>query len=175
MISNYLDIFTVQLFHCLYPLHILKYLDRFMVPLHSLNPLHVYQSRQPRVFWHLTLLVMKENCYFDHKFRLNWSFLLTVSQYWFQDNGLVVNKPHWVLWGVCLTPHTVFMKIIGHVGHFWRLGLKVWWEISQIWIEYIKPIGQMSDDGWKFFGYTAHNSFIGIRGPSPFKDVILPV
>ena len=48
----------------------------------------------------------------------------------------------------------VFMKIIGHIGHFWWLGPNVWWEISQIWIEYIKPIGQMSDESWKFFGYT---------------------
>ena len=39
----------------------------------------------------------------------------------------------------------VFMKI---VGHFRWLGPNVWWEISQIWIEYIKRIRQM------FFGYT---------------------
>ena len=49
----------------------------------------------------------------------------------------------------------VFMKIIGHIGHFRWLGPNVWWEISQIWIEYIKPIRQMSDESWKFFGYTA--------------------
>ena len=30
------------------------------------------------------------------------------------------------------------MKIIGHIGHFRWLGPNVWWEISQIWIEYIK-------------------------------------
>ena len=52
----------------------------------------------------------------------------------------------------CVSP--VFMKIIGHIGHFRWLGPNVWWEISQIWIEYIKPIGQMSDESWKFFGYT---------------------
>ena len=34
------------------------------------------------------------------------------------------------------------------------LGPNVWWEISQIWIEHIKPIGQMSDRPWTFFGYT---------------------
>ena len=28
-------------------------------------------------------------------------------------------------------------------------------EISQIWIGYTKPIGQISDEPWKFFGYTA--------------------
>ena len=50
---------------------------------------------------------------------------------------------------------TVFTKIIGHVGHFRWLGPNVWWEISQIWIEYIKPIGQMSDEPWKFFMNTA--------------------
>ena len=47
-----------------------------------------------------------------------------------------------------------FMKIIGHIGHFQWLGPNDWWEISQIWID-IKPIGQMSDEPWKFFGYTA--------------------
>ena len=41
----------------------------------------------------------------------------------------------------------VFMKIIGHVRHFWWLGPNVWWEVSQVWIEYIKP-----DEPWKFFG-----------------------
>ena len=53
----------------------------------------------------------------------------------------------------------VFTKIIGHVGHFRWLGPNVWWEISQIWIEYIKSIGQMSDEPWKFFMNTdrGHN------------------
>ena len=50
--------------------------------------------------------------------------------------------------------NAVFTKIIGHVGHFRWLGPNVRWEISRIWIEYIKPIGQMSDESWKFFGYT---------------------
>ena len=49
---------------------------------------------------------------------------------------------------------TVFTKIIGHVGHFRWLGPNVWWEISQFWIEYIKPITQMSDEAWKFSGNT---------------------
>ena len=49
---------------------------------------------------------------------------------------------------------TVFTKIIGHVGHFRWLGPNVRWEIWRILIEYIKPIGQMSDESWKFFGYT---------------------
>ena len=64
-----------------------------------------------------------------------------------------------------LARKAVFTKIIGHVGHFRWLGLNVWWEIWQILIEYVKPIGQMSDDGWKFFGYTGkeltiHSDFI---------------
>ena len=54
--------------------------------------------------------------------------------------------------GTCDT--AVFTKIIGHVGHFRWLSPNVWWEISQIWIEYIKPIGQMSDEPWKFFMNT---------------------
>ena len=50
---------------------------------------------------------------------------------------------------------TVFMKIIGHIRHFRRLGPNLWWEISQIWIEYIKAIEQLFHESWKFFGYTA--------------------
>ena len=30
-----------------------------------------------------------------------------------------------------------------------------WQKISRIWIEYIKIIGQMFDEPWKFFGYTS--------------------
>ena len=56
-------------------------------------------------------------------------------------------------------PDPVFTKIIGHVKHFWWLGPNVWWEISQIWIEY-KPIRQMSDEPRKFCGYTADPCFI---------------
>ena len=61
------------------------------------------------------------------------------------------------LWWVlrCSLTQPAFMKIIGHVRHFRWLGPNVWWEISQIWIQYIKPIGQMSDEPWKFFSYTA--------------------
>ena len=47
------------------------------------------------------------------------------------------------------------MKNVGHVRHFRWLGPNVWWKISQIYIEYIKPIRQMSDEPWKFFTYTA--------------------
>ena len=46
------------------------------------------------------------------------------------------------------------MKIIGHIGYFWWLDPNVLWEFSQIWIEYIKPIGQMSNESRKFFQYT---------------------
>ena len=44
--------------------------------------------------------------------------------------------------------------------HFRWLGPNVWWEISQIWREYIKPMGKMSDEPWKFFGYTVIVIFI---------------
>ena len=59
--------------------------------------------------------------------------------------------------------YSVFTKIIGHVGHFRWLGPNVWWEISQIWIEYIKPIGQMSDEPWKFFMNTEYFRSFGWR------------
>ena len=58
-------------------------------------------------------------------------------------NTMLVHVPGLIL--------SVFMKII---RHFWWLGPNVWWEISQIWIEYMKFIGRMSDEPWKFFGYT---------------------
>ena len=58
---------------------------------------------------------------------------------------------------------TVFTKIIGHVGHFRWQGPNVRWEISRIWIEYIKPIGQMSDESWKFFGYTGTNLLLALN------------
>ena len=46
-------------------------------------------------------------------------------------------------------------SFIRHIRHFlWLLGPNVWWQVSQIWIEYIQLIGQMSDEPWKFFGYT---------------------
>ena len=50
---------------------------------------------------------------------------------------------------------SVYAKYVGHVKHFRWLGPNVWWEILQIYIEYIKPIRQMSDEPWKFFAYTA--------------------
>ena len=63
------------------------------------------------------------------------------SFFWF-SNSLLLS----------MNPSPVFMKII---GHFRWLGPNVWWEISQIWIGSIKAIRQMSDESWKFFGYTA--------------------
>ena len=62
----------------------------------------------------------------------------------------------------------VFTKIIGHVGHFRWLGPNVRWEIWRILIEYIKPIGQMSDESWKFFGYTATLTVVRLGIPSLF-------
>ena len=67
----------------------------------------------------------------------------------------------------------VFMKIIGHVRHFRWLGPNVWWEISQIWIECIKLIRQMSDESWKFFrlhcitGWMLRYIVIGSYCPDP--------
>ena len=49
---------------------------------------------------------------------------------------------------------TVLAKNVGHVGHIWWLGPNVWLEISQICIEYITPIRQMSDESCKFLSYT---------------------
>ena len=52
--------------------------------------------------------------------------------------------------------HAVEAKNVGHAGHIRWLGPNVWWEISQIYIEYVKAIRQMSDEPWKFFAYTGH-------------------
>ena len=35
------------------------------------------------------------------------------------------------------------MKIIKHIGYFRWLGPNVWWNILQIWLDYIKPIRQI--------------------------------
>ena len=53
----------------------------------------------------------------------------------------------------------MFTKIIRHIRHFQWLDPNVWCEISQIRIEYIKPIGQISDESWKFWGYTAYGEY----------------
>ena len=66
----------------------------------------------------------------------HWSYIFLALTHWYESG-------------------TVFTKIIGHIGHFRWLGPNVRWEIWRILIEYIKPIGQMSDESWKFFGYTA--------------------
>ena len=71
--------------------------------------------------------------------------LSTVSLPWF--SLLLGNLPH---------TFAVFTKIIGHIRHFRWLGPNVWWEISQIWIEYIKPVGQMSDESWNNSTTTDH-------------------
>ena len=81
-----------------------------------------------------------------------------LSQSWCRFMSLFyVTRPQWVKPPTFMIymDNTVFMKIIGHIRYFWWLGPNVWWEISQIWIEYIKPIGQMSDEPWEFFGYSA--------------------
>ena len=64
------------------------------------------------------------------------------------------------------------LKIIGHIGHFRWLGPNISWEISQIWIEYIKPIGQMSDESWKFFRYTGCRQLMSVYKTSgrPFAN-----
>ena len=56
---------------------------------------------------------------------------------------------------------TVQAKNAGHVGHFQWLGPNVWWEISQVYVEYLKPIRQMSDEP-KFFAYTAYVNAMSI-------------
>ena len=77
--------------------------------------------------------------------------------------------PNWEIYsqndhfGLVYVMISVFTKIIGHIGHFRWLGPNVWWEISLIWIEHIKPIGQMSDEPWKFFGYTVIYKFLGME------------
>ena len=52
----------------------------------------------------------------------------------------------------------VFTKIIRHIWHFRWLGPNVRWDFTNLnriqYIVNIKPIGQMSDEPWKFFGYT---------------------
>ena len=63
-------------------------------------------------------------------------------------------SPVVVTWTLSKVIIPVFTKIIGHVGHFRWLDPNVWWEISQFRIEFIKPIRQMSDEPWKFFGNT---------------------
>ena len=58
-----------------------------------------------------------------------------------------------------------FMKII---SHFRWLGPNVWWEISQIWIEYIKPIGQMSE----VFLQKCNTAKMQLKKYSPNKSAI---
>ena len=62
---------------------------------------------------------------------------------------VVIRCVHWPMQKGVM--QTVFTKFI---GHFRWTGPNVWWEISLIWIEHIKPIGQMSHEPWKFFSYT---------------------
>ena len=82
---------------------------------------------------------------------------------------------------VCLhlstTLKTNFQCVSCHVNHgthqtFPMIGPNVWWEISQIWIKYIKPIRQMSDKSWKFFRCTVCAHYIQLtknakRWPTP--------
>ena len=69
---------------------------------------------------------------------------------------------------------SVFTKIIGHIGHFRWHGPNVRWEISQIWIEYIKSIGQMSDEPWKFFGYSVTWYLIGTKPLQYLNQLLYP-
>ena len=70
------------------------------------------------------------------------------------------NLPHLSFWCDCFNHDQSLERSCSPmiVGPFRWLGPDVWWEISQIWIEHIKPIGQMSDGPWKIFGYTDHDS-----------------
>ena len=85
------------------------------------------------------------------------SLIKIIRQIVWSSENLFINL-NWNIWWYFqsvwwFAQNPVFMKII---GHFWWLGPNVWWEISQIWIKYIKPIGQIdvTDESWKFFGYT---------------------
>ena len=60
-INDYLDCLTVPIVLWSPSLHALIHLERFMVRLfHSLNPQHVYLSRQARIFRRLTSLLLYE-------------------------------------------------------------------------------------------------------------------
>ena len=68
-----------------------------------------------------------------------------------------------VQWGQFISALAVFTKINGHDEH-------VWWEISQIWIEYIKPIRQMSDEPWSGMGVDHdEKNWNSLQGGTPRK------
>ena len=85
--------------------------------------------------------------------------LCTKARTWFQS---------WVLSGACgdamcrlllLRWGEYQAKNVGHIRRFRWLGPNFWWEISQICIEYIKPINmikQMSDESCKLFACTEY-------------------
>ena len=66
----------------------------------------------------------------------NSSYWMKIVLFWFLFQWILLPK-------VQLYANTMFIKIIGHIVHFRWLGPNVWREISQIWIEYIKPIRQI--------------------------------
>ena len=63
---------------------------------------------------------------------------------WFSSNGTTLYEGH----GLVITPYIKIHEIIGHIGYFRWLGPNVWWEISQIRIEYIKPIRRMNHESF---------------------------
>ena len=64
-------------------------------------------------------------------------------------------KPYsWTANAVTSQRKPVQAKNVRHIRHFRWLGPNVWWEISQIYVEYIKPVRQMAEQPWKFFTYT---------------------
>ena len=100
---------------------------------------------------------------------VNKSFYLTVLK-----EKLAFSRFGFIVPEVCCKRSTVLMKIIGHVRHFRWLGPNVWVQISQTWIEYIKPIGQISDEPWRFSATLAgvYTKFSGRLSEEPYPWLI---
>ena len=125
-------------------------------------------------------LVRRTTAYFWFSHKLHWLYIFQTSEWYIQTSDFYDPLAGWtiafnlkfrslqcqtwdydVTWSwrmhcrsLCFTV-TVQAKNVRHVGHFRWLGPNVWWEISQICMEYIKSIRQMSGEPWKFFAYTA--------------------
>ena len=67
---------------------------------------------------------------------------------WWVDAKYIVTGDKF---GIITTRASVSAKSVRHFWHFRQLGPNVWWEISLIYIEYLKPIGQMSIKPWELF------------------------
>ena len=134
-------------------------------------------SCQNALFWHSTR---------KYEWILRWIYLVicrdiylilcTKARTWFQS---------WVLSGACgdamcrlllLRWGEYQAKNVGHIRRFRWLGPNFWWEISQICIEYIKPINmikQMSDEPCKLFACTEYRPCHDILKNYRFDKIIL--